>query len=172
MNFMPVVESWLTKTPYKNLVYLVTPPSPNSKESQNLSIPKNARTSADEQSEQEMFELINKEREKAGLIKVSFDNELREVGRGHCTDMFGRSYFSHYTPEGKDPFQRMDEAGIDYISAGENLAYAPSVAIAHEGLMNSQGHRENILRSHFTKVGVGVIDAGIYGKMFCQEFKG
>jgi uncharacterized protein YkwD len=56
------------------------------------------------------------------------------------------------------------------LSAGENLAYAPSVAIAHEGLMNSPGHRENILRASFNKLGVGVIDAGVNGKMFCQEF--
>ncbi len=169
-SFVPTVEKWLNKTPYKNLVYLVTPISPNSKESQNLNIPANIKTAPDPVSEKEMFDLINKERIKAGQRPIGFDNALRDVGRAHCVDMFKRNYFSHYTPEGKDPFQRMDDAGIVYVTAGENLAYAPSVAIAHEGLMNSPGHKANILRQSFGRVGVGVIDGGVYGKMFCQEF--
>ena len=81
-----------------------------------------------------------------------------------------RNYFSHYTPEGKSPFDRMDEAGIKYKAAGENLAYAPSVEVAHQGLIDSPGHRANILRPEFGHLGVGVIDGGINGKMFCQEF--
>ena len=84
--------------------------------------------------------------------------------------MFNKSYFSHYTPDGKSPFDRMKAAGVQYLTAGENLAYAPNVEIAHQGLMNSPGHRENILRPEFGKLGVGVIDGGLSGEMFCQEF--
>ena len=98
------------------------------------------------------------------------DRKLTEVGRAHCLDMFKRSYFSHYTPEGSSPFDRMREAKINYTFAGENLAYAPSVEIALQGLMNSKGHRENILRAEFGHLGVGIIDGGLSGKMFCQEF--
>ncbi|HEY4695149.1 MAG TPA: CvpA family protein [Candidatus Nanoarchaeia archaeon] len=169
-NFVPTIEEWLGKVPYKNLVYIVTPASPNSKDIQELNIPSTVQIKPDPESEKEMLDLVNKERIRVGLQPVLFNNPLRDVGRAHCEDMFRRSYFSHYTPEGKDPFQRMDEAKIDYVSAGENLAYAPSVSIAHEGLMNSPGHRENILRESFGKLGAGVIDAGVNGKMFCQEF--
>ncbi|MBI3380168.1 CvpA family protein [Candidatus Gottesmanbacteria bacterium] len=77
---------------------------------------------------------------------------------------------SHYNPEGQSPFDRMDKAGIHFTSAGENLALAPNVELAHQGLMNSPGHRRNILSPDFGKVGIGAIDGGIYGEMFVQEF--
>ncbi len=124
----------------------------------------------DAQAEQEMFKDVNNEREKAGVAPLTFDNALRNVGRAHSQDMFQRGYFSHYTPEGQSPFDRMDKAGITYTYAGENLALAPSTPLAMQGLMNSPGHRANILNPHFKKIGIGVIDGGIYGKMFSQEF--
>jgi uncharacterized protein YkwD/uncharacterized membrane protein required for colicin V production len=170
LGLTPNIEKTLSRLPYKNLVYIITPENPSSEASQNLDIPDNIKLSNDEQAEREMWELVNKERNANGLNEVKFDNSLRNVGRDHCEDMFKRSYFSHYTPEGASPFDRLDDAGIEYVSAGENLAYAPSVALAHQGLMNSKGHRENILRESFGTLGVGVIDGGLYGKMFCQEF--
>ncbi len=170
LQFAPTLEKTLNRIPYKNLVYILTPENPNSEESQKLNIPESIVLKEDPQAEKEMFDLVNKERKAQGLNELKFDNPLRDVGRAHCTDMFNRRYFSHYSPEGKSPFTRIQEAGIEYIAAGENLAYAPSVAIAHQGLMNSPGHRENILRVEFGTLGVGVIDGGLNGKMFCQEF--
>ena len=124
----------------------------------------------DPQAEQEMFRMVNTERAKAGLALLAFDNPLRDVARAHSKDMFERGYFSHYTPEGLSPFDRMDDHGIEYSFAGENLALAPSTELAMQGLMNSPGHRKNILSPNFRKVGIGVIDGGIYGKMYSQEF--
>lgn len=124
----------------------------------------------DEKSEQEMLALLNAERVKRGLVPVFMDEKLREVARAHALDMFERGYFSHDTPEGKSPKDRLDAAGIRYGIAGENLALAPNVVMAHQGLMDSEGHRENILFPGFRKVGIGVISGGIYGKMFVQEF--
>ncbi len=124
----------------------------------------------DEASENEMLALINKERKDRGLSELKMDDRLREVARAHSKDMFERGYFSHYTPEGLSPFDRIKKAGINYLYAGENLALAPDVNKAEQGLMDSEGHRENILNPNFAKVGIGVIDGGIYGKMFSQEF--
>lgn len=124
----------------------------------------------DSASEISMLNLVNKERLTKGITELVFDNSLRDVGRAHCEDMFKRGYFSHYTPEGFSPFDRMNQAGISYTSAGENLALSPNTDIAMQGLMNSPGHRANILSVNFGRIGVGVIDGGIYGKMFCQEF--
>ncbi len=124
----------------------------------------------DASAEQEMFRDVNTERVKAGVEPLSFDNDLRDLARSHSQDMLKRGYFSHYTPEGVSPFDRMDAAGIDYQSAGENLALAPSTELAMQGLMNSPGHRKNILSPSFKKVGIGVIDGGVYGKMYSQEF--
>lgn len=126
--------------------------------------------SIDETSEREMLDLINKERETAGLNKLSLDTEIISVARVHATDMWERKYFGHVSPEGKDAGDRLTEAEINYDYAGENLALAPTVSTAHVGLMNSEGHKENILEPKFNKVGVGVIDNGVYGKMFVQVF--
>ncbi len=167
---VPTLERTLNRLPYKSLVYIITPQSPSSEGSQDLNIPSGIKLTVDQDSEQGMWELINRERKAAGVKEVKFSTQLREPAREHCQDMFARSYFSHYTPEGKSPFDRLDDAGIEYIAAGENLAYAPSLSLAHQGLMNSPGHKANILRKSFGKVGVGVIDGGFYGKMFCQEF--
>ena len=124
----------------------------------------------DSVAEQEMFDMVNKEREKAGVEPLVFDETLRDLARAHSRDMFERGYFSHFTPEGKSPFDRMQEFGINFSFAGENLALAPSTQLAMQGLMNSQGHRKNILSPNFGTIGIGVIDGGIYGKMYSQEF--
>lgn len=126
--------------------------------------------STDHRAEKEMFALINQERKKRGIVELIFDEKLAEVGRKHGVDMLLRGYFSHNTPEGITPFDRMDNEGIVYTYAGENLAFAQDTGIAMDGLMKSTGHKKNILSPNFGKVGVGVIDAGIYGKMFMQEF--
>jgi uncharacterized protein YkwD len=84
--------------------------------------------------------------------------------------MLQGGFFSHYDKEGRSPFDRMDDARIAYLSAGENLALAPNTDLAMQGLMNSPGHRANILSKNFGHVGIGVMDGGIYGKMFVQEF--
>lgn len=121
-------------------------------------------------SAQEMFKLLNTERKNRGLREFIFDDKLAKVGEGHCRDMFARGYFSHNTPDGKTPFDRMDAAGIYYLIAGENLALAPTVEEAFTGLMNSPGHKANMLSSDFGRIGISVIDGGTRGKMFAQEF--
>ena len=120
--------------------------------------------------ESKMLKLVNSQRRDNGGSILASDLALQNVARQHCEDMFTRGYFSHYTPDGKSPFDRMDIAKINYKTAGENLAYAPTVDIAHTGLMNSPGHRANILSDEFGKIGIGVIDGGMYGKMYCQKF--
>ena len=126
--------------------------------------------SVDTTAEQEMFGLVNKERTSRGLNATTLDIKLREAARNHCKNMFARGYFSHYTPEGLSPFDRMAQTDVSYTYAGENLALAPNVTVAMQGLMQSPGHRANILFPNFGKLGVGVIDGGIYGQMYCQEF--
>lgn len=124
----------------------------------------------DEVSEREMVELVNRERVKTGLEELVFDSKLRDIGRGHSADMFKRGYFSHYSPEGETVADRAAKAGVDFLVIGENLAFAPSLESAHRGLMNSEGHRANILSTDYHKIGIGVMDGGVYGKMFTQVF--
>ena len=121
--------------------------------------------------EAEMLRLVNKERTAVGLKPLLPDPELTAVARKHSADMFARGYFAHVTPEGKDPFDRMRAANVRFVTAGENLALAPTLQIAHTGLMNSPGHRANILRSSFGRVGIGIMDGGARGLMVTQEFR-
>jgi uncharacterized protein YkwD len=121
--------------------------------------------------EAEMLTLLNQERAKAGLQPLAPDPEMREVARRHSVDMFQRGYFAHVTPEGRSPFDRMREAGVQFRTAGENLALAPTLTISHNGLMNSPGHRANILYKDFGRVGIGIMDGGLRGLMVTQNFR-
>lgn len=151
-----------------SLTYLTIHPSSN--ESISLDDVLTFNLTVEEQSESELFKKTNEERQKLAIEPLIWDPEIVPVARAHAKDMWERKYFSHYSPEGKDVGDRLKEAGMDYFVAGENLALAPSVTIAHTGLMNSEGHRENILNPDFKKVGIGVVDNGIYGKMFVEIF--
>ncbi|MDD3678954.1 MAG: CvpA family protein [Patescibacteria group bacterium] len=144
---------------------------PNSEETTDLGFKVSAeKLTVDEDSENKMLELVNLERTKRGLRPLKMDKDLLRLARAHSRDMFERGYFAHVNPDGLDPFDRMREFEIPFKVAGENLALAPNVNLAHEGLMNSPGHRANILTAEFGLVGIGCIDGGSYGKMFSQEF--
>lgn len=142
---------------------------PKSNESVSLNF-KTSSTKIDKNSEMEMFIAVNRERALQNLSALKPDDALTKVARAHCKDMFKRGYFSHYTPEDFSPFDRMAQAGINFTYAGENLALAPNVEIAMQGLMKSPGHKANILSPNFGTLGVGAIDGGVYGEMYCQEF--
>jgi uncharacterized protein YkwD len=143
---------------------------PDSNERVNLSYKiTNGKTRPD--LEASMLEMVNRERVAAGLKPVKADPELTEVARKHSTDMFARGYFAHQTPDGLDPFDRMHKADVRFLTAGENLALAPTLRVAHSGLMNSPGHRANILRPQFGRLGIGIIDGGMRGLMITQNFR-
>lgn len=121
--------------------------------------------------EASMLEMVNAERRAAGLQPCKPDPRLTELARAHSRDMLARGYFSHVTPEGEDLGKRLEKAHIGYLSAGENLALAPTLVGAHDGLMHSPGHRANILRPQFGRLGIGVLDGGSHGLMVTQDFR-
>lgn len=120
----------------------------------------------------EVFELTNVERVKAGLEPFKWSNELAAVAYAHSKDMSDRQFFSHYNPDGLSPFDRMDDAGITYGTAAENIAagyFTPADVV--EGWMNSPGHRANILSPLLHKLGVGFYEGTSgYGKYWTQCF--
>ena len=118
-----------------------------------------------------MLEMVNKERAKAGLPALKADPDMTRVARAHSRDMFVRGYFAHNSPEGKTPFDRMRASGVQFSAAGENLALAQTLEIAHTNLMNSPGHRANILHPSFGRLGIGILDGGFFGLMVSQEFR-
>lgn len=171
------IEQNLTRTYSKELTetltFLTTSPLTRKVTDQNetLKLPfSTTNVKIDANAETKMLQLVNQERAKAGVKPLAAADSLTEVGRLHAKDMLARGYFSHDTPEGKDPFDRMHDYGISFLTAGENLAFAPTVDLAHVGLMNSPHHKENILEPEFGHLGVAAVSAGLLGTMFVQEF--
>jgi hypothetical protein len=140
-------------------------------QSQILDLPDGLTPLADPEAEHELLKLVNDERTSRGLAALELDPRLVPIARQHSEEMFTLKYFGHQSPVTGSPFDRLAAAKITYSRAGENLAYAHSVAVAHRGLMDSEGHRENILRPEFTRIGIGVVSAGSYGRMFTQLFE-
>ncbi|WP_233522790.1 CAP domain-containing protein [Peribacillus glennii] len=105
----------------------------------------------------QLFDLTNATRVNHNLSILSWDAHVKETARKHSADMAKNQYFSHTNLEGESPFDRMEEDRVRFITAGENLASGQFSSIfAHEGLMNSMGHRKNILQKDFELLGVGV----------------
>lgn len=103
------------------------------------------------------FDLVNADRKQHDLATLSYSKDNSNTARKHSTDMAENHYFDHTNLDGKSPFDRLKDDGISFSAAGENLAYGQTSSIfAHQGLMNSEGHRENILNNRFKSLGVGV----------------
>lgn len=120
--------------------------------------------------EQEMLRLVNQARSQANVPPLQADMELTKMARIKSQDMIDNSYFSHNSPKYGSPFDMMKAFGIRYVHAGENIAGNQAVQAAHNALMNSPGHRKNILSTDYTHIGIGIRAGGQYGNMFSQEF--
>lgn len=126
--------------------------------------------------EQEIFRMVNEERTKAGVPTLSYNTTMEKYARIKSKDMGDRNYFSHENPEGQLITEQMSKDGVTYSAWGENIAYVQGSAsnAASEIMnmwMNSPGHRQNILSTNFTSIGVGVSQHGntIYATQeFCR----
>ncbi|MBP1970627.1 putative YkwD family protein [Virgibacillus natechei] len=122
------------------------------------------------QFEQEVVDLTNQERANHGLSALEIDEELSNVARDKSADMADSNYFSHDSPTHGSPFDMMDSYGVDYRTAGENIAKGQQTpAEVVDGWMNSDGHRANILSEDFTHIGVGYVEQGNH---WTQQFIG
>lgn len=107
--------------------------------------------------EDSMVDLINSTRLQEGLGNLNYDVMMNEVARKHSENMIEHRFFDHTDSEGFTVSDRVREGGYRVSLVGENLAYGQLNAMfAHENLMNSLGHRENILNKDYSYVGVGV----------------
>ncbi|PAV30802.1 serine protease [Virgibacillus profundi] len=121
--------------------------------------------------EYQLFDLTNAARVEHGLSALSWDESVRQTVRDHSADMAENNYFGHTNQEGESPFDRMKEDDIVFRMAGENLAAGqPSSIFAHEGLMNSLGHRENILKEEYEALAVGVAFNSDSQPFFTENF--
>lgn len=111
--------------------------------------------------EWKMFNLVNQERKKVGLPQLQWDYHLAESARIHAELMAERSLFTHQLPGEAASNDRMGAAGARFDESGENIALgdvAPDVVeVLHGSLMNSPGHRANILSSTYNAVGLAIV---------------
>lgn len=122
--------------------------------------------------EQEMLKLLNEARAQNNAPPLQIDMQTTNVARIKAQDMIDNNYFSHNSPKYGSPFDMMKSFGVSYVTAGENIAGNQTVQAAHNALMNSPGHRKNILNPEFTHIGLGIKSGGPYGNMFSQMFVG
>ena len=122
--------------------------------------------------EQEVFNLINKQRTNNGLSALKVDAEVQRVARIKAEDMVANNYFSHQSPTYGSPFDMLKSFKISYKTAGENIAANSSNSGAVTSWMNSSGHKANILNNSFNYTGIGVVSSSKYGKIFVQMFIG
>jgi Cysteine-rich secretory protein family len=109
------------------------------------------------QFEARMLELLNAARVASGLAPLIADAQLRTVAVAHSQDMERSHFFGHVSPTTKTVAERLEHAGIEVSTAGENLSQASTPEESHQGLMDSPGHRANMLGAKFTHVGIGVV---------------
>lgn len=115
--------------------------------------------------ESAVLHLINTIRASNGLDALQPSQKLTDIARSRCNDMIAKSYFSHYTPDGRNIFNIFRENGVSYRNGGENLAQSsPSSAGTPEAFanawMSSPTHKANILRAEYTRIGIGISDGG------------
>ncbi len=107
-----------------------------------------------------LLQKTNEERVGGGLANLTINSKLNNAAQAKANDMAARNYWSHNTPEGSPPWVFVKDAGYDYKTAGENLAYGfDNSTETVVGWMNSSGHRANIMNDTYTEVGFGIANA-------------
>ncbi|WP_026907614.1 CAP domain-containing protein [Paucisalibacillus globulus] len=116
--------------------------------------------------EEQVAQLVNQERSKNGLSPLLHRADISSVAEKKAMDMINSNYFSHTSPNYGSPFDMMKTFGINYRTAGENIAKGQkSPQEVMNAWMNSSGHRANILNANFDSIGVGYYN-GAWVQMF------
>jgi uncharacterized protein YkwD len=120
----------------------------------------------------EVLVLVNQERAAVGEQALTINTTLNEQAGDYACELIAYDFFAHENPvTGSTLATRTADSGYQYLLVGENLAAGqPTAAEAMEGWMNSEGHRENILRSDYEEIGIAVREGGDYGIYWVQVF--
>ncbi|MFD8209330.1 sigma-70 family RNA polymerase sigma factor [Streptomyces sp. NPDC059695] len=119
--------------------------------------------------QQEVIDLVNTERSKAGCGPLTEHPLLTKAAQGHSDDMAARNFFDHTNPDGDGPGERVTAAGYAWSTYGENIAQGQTTpAQVMDSWMNSPGHRANILNCDFKEIGIGLHSSG--GPYWTQVF--
>ena len=103
-----------------------------------------------------MLNLLNQDRNNNGLGALTLDPTLCNIARIKSCDMRDNNYFAHESPTYGNVRDMLKTFGYSFSGAGENIAHHATVEKAQAAFMSSAGHRQNILSSAWTKVGIGI----------------
>lgn len=113
--------------------------------------------------------LANAHRAQIGCGPLRWDRPTAGVAQAHAEDMVRRDYFSHTSPDGLSPCDRLRAAGITYLAAAENIAFGyPTAEAVLQGWLNSEGHRRNLENCRYNAHGVG-LRSGKWVHVFIQR---
>jgi uncharacterized protein YkwD len=118
-------------------------------------LPDEAPVAADE-AERRLFTRLNRDRAAAGLPALRWDGAVAQVARGYAEEMRRTHLVAHISPTSGSAADRVRAAGIKTGVVLENVARAYGIDEAHQALMNSPGHRSNLMSAIATQVGIGV----------------
>jgi uncharacterized protein YkwD len=118
-----------------------------------------------------MLALINKARENVGLKKFCMNDKLNAAALVHSQDLKKNEKFSHTGSDGSTWEMRMKRQGYNSGTDGaENISSDQKITGAHNGLMRSQGRRENIFNSDFTQIGLGIMRYNMNENFYFDNF--
>lgn len=118
-----------------------------------------------------VFHFVNEERKKRGVGELVYNIQLEKTAQMHAEDMVNRNFFAHVNPDGVDVMTRVKTYKYDQRDVGENIALGQeNVEEVMNNWLNSPPHLENLLRSNFTEMGVGVFSNGEEGYSWVQVF--
>ena len=109
------------------------------------------------EAERRVLALVNRDRQTAGLPSLLWDERVADVSRGHSQDMRKAKFVAHVSPTTGSAADRVRVAKIKTAVVLENVARAYGIGEAHQGLMNSPGHRANLMSSSATHIGIGIV---------------
>lgn len=112
---------------------------------------------SEEQVIQRLLALMNEDRQRAGRAPVALDDGLSQIALAHCQDMHDHGFVGHTSPTTGSAKDRIERAGVRTTVVLENIGRGYSADEVHHGLMDSPGHRANVLSPDVTHVGIGVV---------------
>ena len=113
----------------------------------------------------QILALVNRDRTAQNLKPLSLNTVLNSSALSKANNMVANNYFAHYSPDGKKPWDFIDRNSYAYLFVGENLAMNfTSAESAHQALMLSPSHKENIMNDKYLDIGLAVVSGEIAGK--------
>jgi uncharacterized protein YkwD len=112
--------------------------------------------------EQQLFALVNRERDRAGLRRLEWNDALAQAARTHAKLLVRHGSLSHQFPGEPSLAERLGATGLRFDASAENVALGPGIEGDHDALMQSAAHRDNILDPQYNAIGIGIAASGAY----------